>query len=86
MKVTQEMMDTFARGWHSADTGDQPGGARRRAGLEAVLAMPEFAELERFARAAAAHATTDGTDEWNGMIDVWNTLPQSVADALLEPR
>jgi hypothetical protein len=81
------MIKAFAKGWHAADEqGTHVPGARRRAGLEAVLAMPEMQALETFARAAAALAVTDGVDEWNGMIDVWNALPQSVRDALLEPR
>lgn len=86
MKVTEGMIRAFAAGWHSADTGDQAPGARRTAGIAAVLAMPEMEALEVFARAAAAHVVTEGTDEWNGLVDVWNALPQSLVDQLLEAR
>lgn len=51
-----------------------------------LLATPKMQALERFARAAAAHATTDGTDEWNHMIDVWNAMPQEIVNELLDPR
>jgi hypothetical protein len=87
MKVTQKMINVFAVAWHAADhQGTHVPGARRGAGLEAVMAMPEMEALEAFARAAAAHATTEGTDEWNHMIEVWDALPESVAKFLLEPR
>lgn len=42
MKITDDMLDVFASEWHRVNqTPSHAPGARRRAGLEAVLAMPE---------------------------------------------
>lgn len=83
IKVTQAMENVFIG---RAFASHEQVTASVAAGLEAVFAMPEMEALERFARAAAALAVTDGVDEWNGMVDVWDTLPQEVANSLLEPR
>lgn len=123
MKITDDVLAEFAAGWHGADTGNQPGGARRRAGLEAALAMPEVRRqiqldacracpvdqpcpsctrdgqcecyehqdvpeqneaVERWTCAAAAYAVTDGVDEWNHMIEMWEQLPDAARAKLLE--
>lgn len=81
MKVTGKMTDEFAS---ASGYGGDIAEPAVRAGLEAVFSLPEVQALERFARAAAAHVTTDGVDEWNDMVDVWNSLPDDVARALLE--
>lgn len=86
MKPTQQMVDAFSNadfsGMGNADRED----VHVRAGLEAVLAMPEFVQLERFARAAAEHACSDSVDDWNELIDVWNSLTGEMQRGLLAPE
>jgi D-alanyl-D-alanine carboxypeptidase len=54
--------------------------------LRQAIRAELLAELEqrlRFTRAAARHACSDSVDEWNDMIEVWNTLPGAVQRELL---
>lgn len=48
-----------------------------------VAGQAALADMVRFARAAAKHATTDSVDSWNGMVDAWDLLPEDVQRELL---
>lgn len=47
------------------------------------LSAQDLADLEYFLRAAAVHATSDGVDDWNDMVDAWGSVPESIRAALL---
>lgn len=51
--------------------------------LDETSEMPTDEAVQRFAKVAARHATTDGVDQWNEMVDVWNLLPVAAQQELL---
>lgn len=72
MNPTQQMVDDFGEAWHARQMSGVPcqPGDKRRAGLTAALKP-----LEPFLKAAAKHAATDGTDDWNDFLAEWVKLP-----------
>lgn len=81
IEPTNEMVQAYHDAWHTTPQGAP--GDRTRAGLRAAL---NLLPTNDFTRAAAAHAVTEGTDEWNDMIEVWETLPNEIRAKLLESR
>lgn len=78
--VTQEMVEAFKQAKNcQCHPGDEVG-VRIQAALDAST---DLQALERFAHAAARHATTDGVDEWNNLVEVWDSLPDSLRKNLL---
>lgn len=79
VEIPSSMVEAFQRG---SGYGGELSADSARAGLEA--AMAELHGLEKFVRAAAKHVTTDDVDEWNDMVDAWDSLPADMRQILLK--
>jgi hypothetical protein len=51
--------------------------------VDVVITEEDYRKyVEDLAQAAIESATTDGVDEWNQLVDVYNQTPQEVLDRL----